>query len=192
MALDDIFRALEEQADAECDAILAAARDQASTIAGEAEARADEVRRAKVEVSERAARAVAAQRLNAARLDARKLVAGVKDRAIRAAFDGAEERFETLRSDRDYSDVFSSLAAEALSGVDGEVQVRVSEEDVALARKALGALGAKAEVVGDLETAGGLVVVANAGTLFRKNTVEDRIARLRDGGQSAVAGILLS
>lgn len=192
MALEDIFRALEAQAEEECEEILAAARDQAASIASEAKEQAEEIKRARVEVAERDVRIKVAQRLNAARLDARKRTAAVKDNAISAAFDGAVGRLGELRGGKAYAESFKVLAAEALAGVDGEVEVLVAPADAELAKKTLASLGADASIREELDTSGGLVVVSGAGTVFRSNTLEDRLARLRGCCQSDVARILLA
>lgn len=192
MALEDIFRALEEQADAECDEILQSARSHADSIAEEAREQAVEIKQAHIEAAERDVRSTAAQRLNAAKLDGRKRVAAVKDSAIASAFDVAASQLSGLRGDKSYEAVFRKLAEEALHGVDGEVDVFVGSEDVDLAKRTMKALGRSARIEVDGSISGGLVVLSDGGRVYRRNTFEDRLARLRECCQAEVAGILLA
>lgn len=193
MALEDIFRALEEQADAECDEILQGARSHADSIAAEAREQAAEIKRAHVEAAEREVRTTAAQRLNAARLDGRKRVGAVKDRAIASAFDAAASRLSGLRGDKRYDAVFRGLAEEALAGVEGEVEVFVGSADADLAKRMMKDLGRGATAVEvDDSISGGLVVLTAGGRVYRRNTFQDRLARLRECCQAEVAGILLA
>lgn len=191
MALEDIFRALEEQAEVECEELRSAARAQADSIASEAKEQADDICRAKVEVAEREVRATSAQRLNTARLTGRKLVAGVKDRAIRSSFEGAGGKLAAVRGTPAYASIFKQLAEEAVGGVDGPVEVIVAPDDVELANVTFSELGIAAEVKAESGASGGLVILAAGGTIYRRNTFDDRLARLRECCQAEVAEILL-
>ena len=91
-----------------------------------------------------------------------------------------------------YEALFSALAAEAFDGVSGPVTVHTAPADTALAEQAAAAAGLSAEVVGDLESAGGLVVDTGGGKIIRRNTLEDRLDRVTQFLQADVAKILFS
>lgn len=192
MALEDIFNALEEQARADCDQILRTAREQAAFIGTDCEADCEAIRRRHVDQREREVRAQVAQGINAARLEAKKKVAAVKEQAVSTAFEDARAALAKVRSNGEYVGLLKMLLEEATAGVEGPFEVRVDSADVALATDALGMLGLSAEVRGDLSTAGGVVVTTEGGRISRRNTLEDRLNKIRQSSQAQVAEILFS
>lgn len=192
MALEDIFRALDEQADEECERILQEARDHAAMIVADAEQQAEGVRQAHVGEVERVARAKASQVVNAARLEARKRVAAVKQAAIEHAFARSGELLGGVRSSATYPQLFESLAREALAGVQGEATIEVDPTDEELARATLVRLGTAGEVKADISTAGGLVVNTSGGRIIRRDTLEDRLEKVRELDQAQVAEHMFS
>lgn len=193
MALEDIFRALEEQAQQECEDILSAARAQAEAIAEDAAEQAEGICVACVDKTDSAASLKAAKTLNAARLEAKKKVASVKDDAVNAVFDDAGQKLASARASEWYGEVFRSLAEEATAGVDPQdIVLLVDPADEELARSTASALGVDAEVRPELSTSGGLVVVTGGGRVMRRNTFEDRLDKVRQTAQSEVAEILFS
>lgn len=192
MALEDIFRALEEQAQRECDEILQDARDQAESISAEAADQAEAIRAARTEEAERVTRQRAAQSANSAKLEAKKRVAGVKEAAVSAAFESAGGSLGKVRGSSGYPAVFKALAEEALAGMEGELEVWVDPADAALAEATLRELGVSAAVRPELETSGGLMVTKDSGRIMRRNTFENRLEKVRLLAQADVAEILFS
>jgi vacuolar-type H+-ATPase subunit E/Vma4 len=192
MAIEDIFRALEEQADEECRMILEGAKAQAKGIEGEAREEAKRIRDRRVEVADASVRARAQHLLNAARLENRKATAAAKDDGVEGVFTDAGRQLAALRGTPEYERVFRFLAEEALRGVEGEVVVRVAPADAKLAATVLAEMGHKGEVEADLDTTGGLTVVSNNGTVIRRNTFEDRILKARPLVQSQISETLFA
>ncbi len=192
MALEDIFRALEEQAQEECDQVLADAREQAAAIAADAVEEADALTARIVAEVGRTARQRATQSLNAARLEGKKRVASVKARAVVAAFDRSLEALGSVRGSGMYPAIFKALAQEALEGFEGELCVHCDPADEGLARETLSALGVRAAIEPVISTRGGLVVTTRAGRIMRRNTLEDRLGKVRLAAQAEVAEILFS
>jgi vacuolar-type H+-ATPase subunit E/Vma4 len=192
MAIQEILKALEEQGEAEARDILDAATEQAHGIDEDAKAQAARIRKWTVEAARAHVQSRTTHIVNAARLDARRIVAAVKEKAIAEANEEALAQFESVRSSPGYAAVFRSLAVEALAGLEGEVTLIVNPADEQLADKALAAAGLPGAVQTDETTSGGLTVVANAGTLFRRNTLEDRLEKFREIGRAAVAEILFA
>jgi vacuolar-type H+-ATPase subunit E/Vma4 len=192
MALEDIFRALDEQADKEVEDILATARAQAEAIEADAEEQAAGICSACVEHTESAMQRKAAKQTNAARLEGKKKVASVKEAAVSDAFDKAAERLSSLRTSDTYPAVFKSLVSEAMTGVSGDVALLVDPADEALARQTLGELGIDAEVRAELSTSGGVAVLTGNGRIMRRNSIEDRLDKVRHSIRSDVAEILFS
>ncbi|MDY0087660.1 MAG: V-type ATP synthase subunit E [Coriobacteriia bacterium] len=192
MALEDIFRALDEQADKDVEDILATARAQAEAIEADAEEQAAEVCSASVERTESAMRLKAAKQINAARLEGKKRMASVKEAAVSEAFDKATAALASVRTRPDYPVIFKVLVQEALAGVSGDQVLLVDPADEALARQVLGELGVRAEVKADLSTSGGVTVLTGNSRIMRRNTFDDRLEKVRHSIQSEVAEILFS
>lgn len=192
MALEDIFRALDEQADKEREDILATAHAQAEAIEADAEEQAAGICSACVEHTESAMRRKAAKQTNAARLEGKKKVASVKEAAVSDAFDKAAEQLASIRTRGTYPGVFKSLVSEAIAGVSGDMVLLVDPADEALARQVLSELGIDAEVRAELSTSGGAAVLTGNGRIMRRNTLEDRLEKVRHFIQTDVAEILFS
>jgi vacuolar-type H+-ATPase subunit E/Vma4 len=190
MALEDIFRALQEQADRDVEAVLEEAHAHAKVIHEQAEREAEEVRATRIAEAERAVIARSSQDMNSARLEARKHVAAVKERAIRDVFDDALAGLADVRGRSDYPAVFAALADEAMADVSGEFELLVDPSDVELARQYLAERGKTAEIRPDISTAGGIIIVTEGGTVLRRNTLEDRLDKLRGLAQADVAEII--
>jgi V/A-type H+-transporting ATPase subunit E len=192
MALEDIFQALEEQADKEIEEILQDARDQAAAIDEEAIDEAEAVRQRLVGEMARVTQSQGTRTTNAARLESKKQIAAIKQEAVEASFDAALDRLAEQRATKDYADIFRSLAEEAVVGLDGEMDVLVDPADVQLAESAFDDLGIQVTVAGELETTGGLVVRTHGGRIMRRNTFEERLEKVRHLIQSDVAEILFT
>lgn len=190
MALEDIFQALEEQADKEIEEILQDARDQAEAIEEDADDEAQSVRQRLLDEMERVTKSEGTRTTNAARLESKKQVAAIKQEAVSEAFDAALVKLGSERSSDGYPAIFRALAEEALEGVEGDAEVLVDPADVTLAQSTFSDLGFSAEVKGELETAGGLVVLMHDGRIMRRNTFEERLEKVRNLIQSDVAEIL--
>ncbi len=194
MAIDDILRALEEQAQADIEQILADARAQAEAIMAQARDEATDTAQKHVDNAERVTRAKAAQTVNAARLESKKRVAAVKEGAVQDVFVQAQEALERLRETDGYPALLKALAEEALAGTDANAaaEVQVDSRDVEVAKRVVAEIGADASVSASDGIAGGLVVVLDGGRVFRRNTLRDRLAKVRQYVQADVAEILFS
>jgi vacuolar-type H+-ATPase subunit E/Vma4 len=190
MAIEDIFTALEEQGEQESREATAAAREQAKGIKEDAEAQAKTIRDSRVEAAVAHANLTSARAVNSARLEGRRMVAGVKERAIVQSFDEALADLAAVRGTAGYPALFRALAEEAVANLDGEVVLRVDPKDAALAADFLKFSGLKGSVDATATTSGGLTVVAHEGNMLRRNTLEDRLAKYRALGQSEIAEVL--
>ena len=189
MAIEDIIRALEEEADGEVTEIVDAAKMQASGILEDARAEADKIRADRLEHGTSAGTARGQQLVNAARLDNKRSLAAAKERGIADVYATAEKRLAETRKDSAYTALFTALAEEAVAGVEGAYTVQVDAADEALAKSVFGTAGATASIE-TMPTLGGLTIVADQGHVFRRNTLDERLAKSRKAGQSHVAEIL--
>jgi vacuolar-type H+-ATPase subunit E/Vma4 len=190
MAIEDIFIALEEQGEQESREAVEAAREQAKGIKEDAEDQATIIREKRVETAHAAATLKSSRAVNSARLEGRREVAGVKERAIVMAFDEALGKLGSVRSAAGYADLFRQLADEAVAGLSGDLVLLVDPADEALAAEYVRASGLSASVDASAKTSGGLTVVAEGGSMLRRNTLEDRIEKFKVHGQSEIAEVL--
>jgi vacuolar-type H+-ATPase subunit E/Vma4 len=192
MAIEDILKALDEQAQADSEAVLEEAREHAKLIVEEGEREAQQIHDRFTRHAEDISNAAAAKKVNAARLGSKMMVSSVKGDAVVSVFDSALGRLGELRSSGAYEALFSALAKEAFAGLDGAVSIKVASSDAALAARAAEAAGLSATVEPTLDTAGGLVIEAYNGRVIRRNTLEDRLERTRQRLRADVAKVLFS
>ena len=192
MALEDIFRALEEQAEQECQQILEDARDQSDVILEEAQEQAEEIRNKLVSEAEKETRLKASQSINSSRLENKKKTAAIKQAAVVGVFDRVLQKAQEIRGSNSYEATFKALLKEAMDGLEGDAQVLVDPADIDLARSALSEMDVFAEVKPDISTSGGVVVVTGGGRIMRRNTIEDRLDKIQQHIQADVAEILFS
>jgi len=191
MAIEDILQALDDQAQADCDAVIGEAQEHAKLIIDEAERQATVIHERFGRQVELVAKSGASKIINAARLEAKMQVSSVKGSGVANVFEAARGVLPQLR-EAGYAELFDQLAAEAFEGLEGPVHVRVAAADVDLAAAAVAASGLEADVAGDLDTSGGLVVEAHGGRIIRRNTLEDRLDRVSQFVQADVARVLFS
>lgn len=192
MAIEDIFKALEEQADSEVNHILHVATVQADSIEHEAREEAERITTTKIAAAEEAVRAQTAKAVNAARLQVRRDQAAVREEAVDDVFKQVAERLSAMRGTAEYEKVFAALVREALDGVDAEAEIQVAPADEALAKKVAADMGATATVSPVLETIGGVVVSTHGGRVIRRNTFESRLLKVRVMAGAKIAEVLTS
>ena len=192
MAIEDILRALDEQADADCRAMVDHAKQQAKNIMDEAKAEADRVKDAKVNATQVQVRSRAAQIVNAAKLERRRQIASAQDDGIDAVYADAGATLSGGRGTKEYDDLFTALAREASERALGDVTFQVTSADAALASKVMSELGLSGEVDASADVLGGLTVVAAGGRVYRRNTLDDRLVKVRKYVASEVGEILFA
>lgn len=192
MAIEDIFRALEEQADEEVNRILHAATVQADAVEHEARDEAERITGAKIQAADTAVQAKAAKAVNAARLQVKRDLAQVRDSAVEASFDEASKRLAAMRGTPEYERVFAALAKEACATLDTEFEIQVAPADAELAARVASDLGLSFTVSPTLDTIGGLVVSTHSGRVVRRNTFETRLEKASAVAGTQVAEVLTS
>lgn len=190
MAIEDIFRALEEQADAECDEITRAAEGQAEAILAEAKLEADRIKAQRLKTADDVVQRKAGKVVNAAKLDNKKELAAVRERAVQQVFDETAAKLSALRSTKGYESVFKALVEEALAGVEGDCAIQVDKADAALAEKVAKDLDVSCTIDPSLETSGGVIIATANGRILRRNTFESRLAKSQEFTYARVSEIL--
>lgn len=192
MAIEDIFRALEEQADVEVEEILRVAKAQAKSIEKEAREEADRITTSRVAAAEETVRAKSNKSVNAARLEVRRNLAAVREGAVDRVFADAAAKLGAMRGTAEYAAVFKALAEEALSGVESDCELHIVPGDENLAASAVKGLRVSCTIVPTLDSIGGLAVTYDGGRVVRQNTFESRLAKVRGLASAKVAEVLTS
>ena len=190
MAIEDIIRSLEEQAGTECREIVDAASEQAAAILDDARGEAEKIVADRVAHAENAGVARASQMVNAARLDNKRTLASARERGIADVYETASSQLAALRGSAEYPALFKAFMQEALTGVEGDAVVLVDPADKAVAESTLSSLGAAATIDTSTSMSGGVTVATRGMRVFRRNTLDNRLARARSLAQSQVAEIL--
>lgn len=192
MALEDIFRALDEQAEDECAALLEAANVQARSIAADAADEAEAIRNGCLLSAQASGQEDSARRINVVRLDAQKRMGSVKEEMVTKVFDSSREKLADVRRADGYPQLFRALLEEAVADMSEPPEVLVDPADEELARKTLADIGAQGPVRPEISTMGGVVVSYANGRIVRRNTIEDRLEKAIPYIKSDVAEILFS
>ena len=179
MAIDDILRALDEQADADCRNVVEQARADAEAILRDAREQAEAAKKARLERAHSQVEPRAGQLLNSARLQNKRDIDAVRAAAIEAVFDDAADALGLLREDPDrYSKLLKALLDEAMVGSEGDVVLAVVDEaDMALVAPMVSTATCTVTRAESPQT--GVTVLASEGKVARRNTLADRLAAVR-------------
>jgi vacuolar-type H+-ATPase subunit E/Vma4 len=191
MAIEDILKALDEQALAECDQIAADAQAEAARILADAREQADRVKSQRMTRVQSTVEPKARQLVNAARLANKREIEAVRMRAVDAVFDDALERLKVLRSDpREYEPLLKGLLGEAAQNTNGDSEALVDPADEMMARELIRDMGLTCTLGAAATPYGGVTVMSFAGKVARRNTLDDRLEQVRVTSRAAVAEIL--
>jgi V/A-type H+/Na+-transporting ATPase subunit E len=171
MALADLLRAIEADAEAERARADREAAAEAAAIVGDAQVEASALEAALADAPETEARAEAAHLRALARLDAAAVVRLAREQAFVSLLGGIRDRFAALRGSDGYPALFEALIIESRAALPVARQLRVDRRDADLALPL--ARGLRVEPT--LETWGGVELASDDGRTIR-NTVEERLA----------------
>lgn len=171
MALDDLLRAIEVEADEER---LLADQERSAAATAIVEAARQEAASLKAELTgapETEAQAEAERERALARLQAAGAVRAAREDAFVSLLGRIREELAALRATDLYPAVFRALLGESRVALPAGRVLRVDRHDAALAASMAGDL----QVVATLDTWGGVELAADDGRTIR-NTLEERLA----------------
>lgn len=190
MGLEDIFRALEQEAEARCAEIRMQANAEAGAIETDSEKRCEELVREKLERAAAPLEARARRVVSDARFERRRSIAAEREAQVDAAYAAAQEALAGLRADSSYEATFGRLLDEALASSVDPSAVVVDPADETIATKAVAARGLEIPVKAEASSAGGVVVLSGAGRVRHDNTFEARLERVQDTTRTLVGELL--
>jgi vacuolar-type H+-ATPase subunit E/Vma4 len=188
MALNEMLRALEEEASVRFEHIRRRAEAEAQALLDAASKGRIPIHDAAMAKARMTLAGERARRLSRAHFAVRKEIILLKEALIDEAFAAARERLRGIRQLGAYPVALQALTAEALRGVDGPVRVSIDPQDEEIIPELLA--GVDCDIVPDLETSGGLRVLAGEARVSIDNTVETRLAKAETLLRSEVNRVL--
>jgi V/A-type H+-transporting ATPase subunit E len=180
MALSDLLAGLKAEAAAEKVQLEAETRAEVTRIAAAAEAEARALREQALRVVEDELRREAEARRARARLAAAAAVREAREGAFHEFLAEVRRRLEAVRESSSYPTVLRALLREGLTALPVATALRVDPRDERLAADLLAELDVELEIVGTLETAGGVELARGEDRIVR-NTLENRFANAEPG-----------
>lgn len=190
MALEEVFRALESEAQARCSEIRISAAEESERIGEQAARRCSEIVRERLEAQQAPVRLRARAIVNAANMEARRLVSAEKDRQVEATFATALEAMTQVRGQPGYANAMERLFDEACAFRKAPSSVAVNEADAELVSQLLANRGTDVPVRADSSVSAGVVVFSDGDRVKHDNSAEARLARLREGARESVSEML--
>jgi V/A-type H+/Na+-transporting ATPase subunit E len=175
MALSDLLAGLKAEAAAEDARLDVETRAEVTRIVAAAEDEAQVLQEQALRVVEDELRGEAETRRARARLAAAATVRHAHEEAFHEFLAEVRRRLDAIRESPSYPTVLRALLRESLTTLPAAAVLRVDPRDERMAADLLAELGAKLEIVGTLETAGGVELACGEDRVVR-NTVEERFA----------------
>jgi vacuolar-type H+-ATPase subunit E/Vma4 len=180
LALDDILRALEDNAEDRIEAIKQDAQQRVNEIISEVEREASRTRRLRLKKLEDAIRSECTGIVYSGSLKAKNELIKVQEEMVGEAFRLAEQRLTEQRSKEEYPKIFELLLDECLEALDGEVVLQVRQDDRALVESLMANRQVPYRISETrLEASGGLVASSLDGEVVVHNSFESRLSKAK-------------
>lgn len=190
MALKDMLEALGEEGAGQCKEIISRAEAQKAAILEEAKKEAEETRQEEVKKVQTVIQVDRAKVINEARLAVKREVIHAKEELIQETFQEATKELQAFRKSPDYAKSFERMVDEAVEEIPGRVAVNVEKRDEKLAKEVLARKGIEYELVGSLNSSGGLRITSEDGRISLTNTFGIRLEKAKRLLKSDVMNIL--
>jgi len=181
LALEDILRALDDNAEDRIEVIKQDAQQRVNEIISEVEKDASRSRRLRIKKMEDAIKSECTGIVYSASLKAKNELIKAQEETVNEAFRLAEQRLAGLRSNEEYPRVFELLLDECLEVLEGEVVLRVRADDRDLLDKLMANRGAPYSISETpLEASGGLFAGSPDGEVIVYNSFESRLTKAKE------------
>ena len=190
MALADILRAMEQQAQDEIARVQAQAEAEAIALIAKVE---EEARRIKARHLARVMPRLQQERarlLSAAKLAVQREVMLAREALLEEAFTAAHAVLAGWREQPEYPQHLRRLMGEIVHELGHELSLVIDARDAALVRCIAAELGVQAHITLGLHTAGGLEASTPDGRITVLNTIETRLQRSQQYLRRELASIL--
>lgn len=192
MATDSFLVAIISSAAEEIARIDAETEEMITAAVGEVRAKAAEEIERFVAETESDAQLIRERDLNAARVKAQSSEADARFELYDDFFKAIAQELSLMRNDSpNYGDTLKRLIVDVTSNLPGAV-ISVDRRDEILAKSIAEELGDNFEIKADIITAGGCIATSSDGRLYRENTFESRLMRVRSEYVSNIWRVLSS
>jgi vacuolar-type H+-ATPase subunit E/Vma4 len=195
--MEALARAVESEARAESEQILAGARLKAEAIRQRAQEQATSERTEILERASREAERVRSQAIATAELQARTLELEHREKLLDSVFEAARQRLSAVPQSADYDQIVRHLLREALTDLgSAEARIRADEQTRLLLTEQVLAgiskeLGVQVQLGAPLQEGTGVIVETLDGHRHYDNTLEARLGRLQNALRSPVHHLLM-
>lgn len=180
MAIDDILRALEDNADSRIEEIKQDGQQRVNEIISEADREVSRIRRLRLKRIEDAIKSECTSTVYSASLKAKSVLIKAQEETVDEAFRLAEQRLTEQRSKEEYPKIFELLLDECLEALDGEAVLQVRQDDQALVESLMANRQVPYRISETpLEASGGLVAGSLGGEVVVHNSFESRLSKAK-------------
>jgi V/A-type H+-transporting ATPase subunit E len=181
VAYENLLRSVDESAQERERELLENARVAVETVKKKAREQAEQIRQSQISDAEKSAIAERNKLIYVAGSENKALLIKIREQLFSAAFNEARLRLSHVRNRPEYPEIFNKLTVDAAGALGADTfHVHVDKRDEGLCRKTLAALNLHAEIIPDLDSAGGLVACLPDRSVIITNTVESRLERAQD------------
>jgi vacuolar-type H+-ATPase subunit E/Vma4 len=181
LALEDILRALEDNAEDRIEAIKQDTQQRVNEIVSEVEKEASRSKRLRLKKVQDAIKSECTGIVYSASLKAKNELIKAQEETVYEAFRLAEQRLAGLHSNEEYPKIFELLLDECLEILDGEVVLRVRADDRGLLDKLMANRDVPYSISETpLEASGGLVAGSPDGEVIVYNSFESRLSKAKE------------
>lgn len=193
MALDDILRALQDNAEKRIEAIEQDTQQRVNEIISEVEKEAVRTKRLRLRKIKDAIKSECTGIVYSASLKAKNELIKAQEETVDEAFRLAEQSLSDLHSNEEYPKVFELLLDGCLEVFDGEVVLRVRPDDKTLVDSLMADRQVPYSISETpLEASGGLVVSSPDGEVVVYNSFESRLSKAKETLRLDISNALFS
>ncbi len=163
MPLDELREEILEKAKKDTYEILKEADSEAKKLLLEAKSESDGLVDKAREEAGKVIEREKSERLSAARLEAKMILADAREEMIKAVEDEVWSRLEKIHKSRDYEKLLEKWILEGVSAIGGEAIVYANKQDSKLVKKIVEGMRGAAAANDSIDCAGGVLVTSGDG-----------------------------
>ena len=191
VAYENLLKSVDESAEEREQELVEKARVAVEKVNKNAREQAEQIRQSLIADATKAASIEKNKLMYLVKAENKSHLIRIREQLFSSAFAQAGLRLSLLRNRPEYPAIFSRLTADAAGALGAaEFQIHVDKRDEDLCRKTLAALNLQAEILPDLDSAGGLMACLPDRSVIIRNTVESRLERAQELKKKEIYSIL--
>jgi V/A-type H+-transporting ATPase subunit E len=191
LAYENLLNSVDESAQERERELLEKARVTIEALKKNARQQAEQIRQSQIADAEKNADIEKNKLMYLAGAENKAGLIRIREHLFSSAFHEAALQLSHLRHRPEYPDIFTRLTVDAVEALGaGPFHVHVDKRDEELCKKTLSALNIHAEIIPDLDSAGGIIVCLPDRSVIISNTVESRLERAQERKKREIYSIL--